>query len=49
MLSTLYRDNNQPDLRLECLAEAAIMDMTLANNDNVTLHDLATLLNEKRG
>ena len=47
MLSTLYRDNNQPDLRLECLAEAAIMDMTLANNDNVTLHDLATLLNEK--
>lgn len=47
ILSTLYRDNNQPDLRLECLAEAAIMDMTLANNDNVTLHDLATLLNEK--
>ncbi|MDD4108485.1 MAG: DUF6377 domain-containing protein [Prolixibacteraceae bacterium] len=47
VLSLLYRDNNQPDLRLECLAEAAIMDVTLANNDNNTLHDLATLLNEK--
>lgn len=46
LLAAMFRESKQPDKQLECLAYAAAMDLTLCNNDNSSLKDLANMLYE---